>query len=218
MIKKIIKSGLLVSLVFGLVGCTGDTTNEVAPQKVAVVIPSHGEIDDRIKILADNLLSSSRLTPKEFENIAVTSFVDLHHLNKTTSFGRFLSEGLFNELFVRGFNLVDFRAQESLSINATGEFFITRDIKKINKSVNNKYILVGTYSYMHGKVLLNARIIDNKSGKIVATAKTHYMTRDCKLIGDCPKPKAPRTITITTDNCSVVRCPTNYCEGSLCRK
>jgi len=224
MIKKIVKSGLIASLVFGLAGCTGSTPNEVAPTKVEakkvadIKMSSHGEIDDKIKILADKLLASSRLTQKDLGNIAVTSFVDLHQLNKTTPFGRFLGEGIFNELFVRGFNLVDFRAGKSLAVNADGEFFITRDVKKINETVNNTYILVGTYSYMHGKVLLNARIMDNQSGKLVATAKTHYMTKDCELIGDCPKPKAPRTIKITTDNCSSISCPTNYCEGGICRK
>lgn len=230
MIKKIIKSGLLVSLVFGLAGC--GNTSEVALAKTYALasysevydeISSTSDIDDRIiddkiRILADKLLASSRLTQKDLGNIAVTSFVDLHQLNKTTAFGRFLGEGIFNELFIRGFNIVDFRVQKALSVNADGEFFITRDVKKINDTVNNTYILVGTYSYMNGKVLLNARIMDNQSGKIVATAKTHYITKDCKLLGDCPKPKAPRTIRVTTDNCSSISCPTNYCEGGLCRK
>ncbi|MEA2019577.1 MAG: FlgO family outer membrane protein [Campylobacterota bacterium] len=222
MIKQIIKGGILVSLVFGLTGCTVNTPNEptkVEAKKIEdIKLSSHGEIDDKIKILADKLLASSRLTQKDLGNIAVTSFVDLHQLNKTTPFGRFLGEGIFNELFVRGFNLVDFRAQEALSVNADGEFFITRDVKKINDTVNNTYILVGTYSYMNGRVLLNARIMDNQSGRLVATAKTHYVTKDCKLIGDCPKPKAPRTIRVTTDNCSTVNCPNNYCEGGICRK
>ena len=224
MIKKIVKSGLLVSLVFGLVGCAGETSNEVTPSKVKVKkvedvkLASHGEIDDKIKELADKLLASSRLTQKDLGNIAITSFVDLHQLNKTTPFGRFLGEGIFNELFIRGFNLVDFRAQKALSVNADGEFFITRDVKKINDTVNNTYILVGTYSYMNGRVLLNARIMDNQSGRLVATAKTHYMTKDCQLIGDCPKPVAPRTIKIITDGCSSVGCPTNYCKSGICKK
>lgn len=231
MIKQIIKSGILVSLVFGLTGCAGDTSNEVTPKKVETKkikdkkvssnAPmyerdsysamynriSHGVIDDKIKMLADELLASSRLTKKDLGNIAVTSFVDLEQLNKTTPFGRFLGEGIFNELFVRGFNLVDFRGQNALSVNADGEFFITRDVRKINDTVNNTYILVGTYSYMNGRVLLNARIIDNQSGKLVASAKTDYATTDCKLIGNCPKPKAPRTIRVTTDNCSSMSCP-----------
>jgi len=213
MIKKIIRNGLLVSLALGFAGCA----NTPQPEVVQVVKEvSHGSMDDRVRELANRLLDSSRLDQEDLGNIALTPFVDLHQLNKTTMFGRSLGEGMFNELFTRGFNVVDFRGQSALSVNADGEFFLTRDVKKMKEAVNNTYVLVGTYNRINGTIILNARIIDNMSGTIVATAKTSFKSNNCSLLGDCPKPIAPRRIKITTDNCSTVGCPTNYCPTGSC--
>ena len=108
-------------------------------------ISSYSNIDAKIIELADSLLASSRIPQTDMGNIAITSFVDLDQLNKTTHFGRTLAETFFNELFIRGFNITDFRGQNALSINNTGEFFITRDVSKLNKKITNKYINENSY-------------------------------------------------------------------------
>ena len=236
MIKKIIRNGLLVSLAFAFAGCADSASNVVvstpksdtkkmdtmntSTTKAKIDVStskmdtnkissyrSNGLSDDKVRELAIRLLKSSRLSSKDLGNIAITAFVDLHQLNKTTSFGRSIAEGMFDELFIRGFNVVDFRGQTALSVNADGEFFITRDVKKMKESVNNTYVLVGTYNYIDGNVILNARIIDNISGVIVATSKTFYKTTNCELMRTCPKPIVQRKIRITTDNCSFMSCP-----------
>jgi TolB-like protein len=155
-------------------------------------INGHPELNDVITELADKLFLYNKLSGDN-EEIAITSFVDLHQLDKTTHFGRTVSEAFFDELFTRGFNVSDFRGQESLSINKSGEYFLTRDIKLLNKDVTSAYILVGTYSMFEGKVLINARIIDNMSGKVLASARSNYLSNSCKILENCRK---PRTINI----------------------
>lgn len=153
----------------------------------------HSKINNTILELADKLLLSSRIDSEDLGELAITSFVDLHKLNKTTHFGRTLSESMFDELFIRGFNVSEFRGQESLSINKKGEYFITRDIKLLNKTIPNKYILIGTYTTLEDQMLINARILNNTTGKIVASARAYYKSDDCKLLENCP---APRKIKI----------------------
>ena len=161
------------------------------------LVNSNGSIDDKIIELADNLLKSCRISQKDMGNVALTSFVNLHELGTTTSFGRSISETFFNELFVRGFNVSDFRGQNVLTVNPTGEFYITRNVKEINRKIQNSYVLVGTYTVIDGKILINARIMDNVTGKIVAAAKTYYNTNDCNLLGTCPKPRMIRIVCNT---------------------
>ncbi len=200
MLKSILKTGFIVTLlccttVLGAIQINSQSdSNQYEYQSP---IGSNGEVDDRIIELADKLLSSSRIAKEDMGNIAITSFVDLHQLNKTTAFGRTLGETFFNELFIRGFNVADFRGQNALTINTTGEFFITRDVKLINRNIPNTYVLVGTYSSIDNKILINARIMDNKTGKVVSSAKTYYNTNNCKLLNNCIK---PRTIRIITDS------------------
>jgi len=155
-------------------------------------INGHNELNNVITELADKLFLFNKLSGVN-EEIAITSFVDLHQFDKTTHFGRTLSEAFFDELFTRGFNVSDFRGQETLSINKNGEYFLTRDVKLLNKDVTSAYILVGTYSLFEGKILINARIIDNMSGKVLASARSNYLSNDCSVVENCAK---PRTINI----------------------
>ncbi|MEA3513176.1 MAG: FlgO family outer membrane protein [Campylobacterota bacterium] len=200
MLVKMLRNGLVASIVCcATVGfAQGENTIEIegASSSNGYISPvgSNGMVDDKIIELADSLLSSSRIAQSDMGNIAITSFVDLHNLTKTTSFGRTLAETFFNELFIRGFNVADFRGQSALSVNSTGEFFITRDVKKINKQIANSYVLVGTYSIIDKKVLINARIMDNRTGRVVASAKTYYKSADCRVLGNCPKPRTIRII------------------------
>jgi TolB-like protein len=156
---------------------------------------SNGDFDDTVIQLADMLLKSNRMPQKDIGSIAITSFVNLHNLNSTSGFGRSLAESFFNELFVRGFNVADFRGQRALRVNPTGEFFITRDTKRIANKVQNSYVLVGTYTIADEKVLINARIMDNVTGQVVAAAKAYHKTTDCRILNNCPKPRMIRIVS-----------------------
>ncbi len=163
---------------------------------------SNSSLNLTIEDLAQKLLKSSRITNMQEEEIAITSFVDLHQFQKTTNFGRVISESFFEILFSKGFNISEFRGQENLTINANGEYFLTRDIKKLNKDINNKYVLVGTYSKFEKKILISTRIINNKSGKIVAAARSYYKTDDCTILNTC---KQPRKINIRSHDSYVIQ-------------
>jgi len=129
----------------------------------------------------------------------ITSFVRLDNLKKTSEFGRVMSESLINELSNRGFNIVEFRGQVSVSLNNEGEYFITRDVSRLREQIVNTYVVVGTYSRQFGKVMLNARVIDNSNGRIISTSRSTYdhgLRNDCRIFKDC---KAPRAIKIVKE-------------------
>lgn len=182
-------------------------------------------INQSINDMANQLLRHSRISIND--NIAITAFVDLHQLNKTTHFGRKVSESFFNELHVRGFNVVDVRGTQNIRINADGEFFITRDIKHLDhKIVESAYTLVGTYSKFGKGILLNARILDNRTGLVVTTARSILDVNACDIYENCHaivKVKEPvkepvlakRTIGLSDAGCSYVKCPKN-CVTSSC--
>jgi len=207
-----------LGLIFGSVNLFGNTYADIHPQKKTennfkkYKHSVNKTLNETIVDLANRLLSSNRIDKHDLGDLAITSFVDLHQLNKTTHFGRTLSETMFDELFIRGFNIADFRGQNTLSVNANGEYYITRDINKLNNNIFNKYILVGTYTKFEDNILINARILDNQNGKIVASARTNYHTDNCTILENC---KEPRKIKIVTDGCSSIGCPTG-CQVGIC--
>jgi len=150
---------------------------------------NHSTIDKTIQDLANRLFSSNKIYEANVKDVSITSFVDLHQFNKTTHFGRTIAEGFFDELFVRGFNVSDFRGQETISINKQGEYFLTRDIDLLDKQLDDGHVLVGTYTVFEDKVLINARIMDSSTGKILASARANYITDDCRALDNCKKPR-----------------------------
>ena len=148
-------------------------------------------------------LATQMMQNKKFDTtkaVLITSFVRLDNLKKTTEFGRVISESMINELSNRGFNVIEFRGQMSVSVNAQGEYYITRDVNKMRQKIVNTYVVVGTYSRQYGKVMLNARVLDNSSGQIISSARStyvHNLRNDCVVFKDC---KPPRTIKIVKEN------------------
>lgn len=222
LMKKLTLLAISILLIFGLSGCSKNRAYKTWSNDPAI----DDTFNESIVHMANQLTSTSRISDNA--KITITSFVDLHKLNKTTHFGRKISESFYSELHKRGFRLVDARGTKTIRINADGEFFITRDIKLLNnKRIENSYILVGTYTKFGNGVMLNARIIDNITGDVLSAGRTVIDVDDCDLYENCEdKAKTKdsvniqpvvkfekRFIGISDAGCSKVTCPENCVDG-----
>jgi len=154
-------------------------------------------LEDTINSLATQMMQNQKMDTSK--PLLITSFVTLSNFKKTTEFGRIVSESLINEMSNRGFNIIEYRGQMAVSINERGEYFISRNPHKIKDKIPNTYVVVGTYSRQYGKVMLNARVMDNITGKIISSARAtfqHNKRNDCILFKDC---KPARTIRIVEE-------------------
>lgn len=146
-------------------------------------------IEGVITSLSEQFSKSPRLKIiNEDERILITSFVELKNFSNTTEFGRVIGESLIHELAYRGLNVVEFRSQTAVSIDDEGEYFMSRSLNKLHKEIQNKYILVGTYSRLEYRIVINARIVDNETGSIIATARSvyeHGLRNDCQIFNEC---------------------------------
>ena len=160
-------------------------------------VTNQNSLEATIASLSTQIMQNKKLDTNK--PVLITSFVRLDKLKETSEFGRVIGESLINELSNRGFNIIEFRGQMAVSINDKGEYFISRKPHEIKGSALSTYIVVGTYSRQSGKVILNARIIDNITGKIISSARATYehgLANDCMLFRDC----APaRTINIVKE-------------------
>jgi len=172
-------------------------------------------LNDTVTTIARELRETT-IPNVKISNVAVTSFVDLNQLNKTTRFGRVIGESFIHELNKAGIRVMDIRGQKTLMINGSGEFFLSRNIKNLNNRVKNKYVLVGTYAKVAEGIVINSRIMDNIDGSVVATSRVVYRTNNCQIFESCEAPrKTTRYISLATDGCSIEPCPTN-CVDAIC--
>jgi TolB-like protein len=158
----------------------------------AITDSVYQNLNGAIVAMADQLFVSNTFRERK-PSLILTSFVELNKLDKTTTFGRMLSESMFNELHIRNFHVTDFRGQNAVAVNADGEFHITRDVDKLKDHISaTEYIVVGTFvKFEHDSVLLNARILDSENGSIISTARVIYTPDDCTVFDLCFDPVRP---------------------------
>lgn len=176
---------------------------QVAKQHIQIAddmqrnVSTQNTLEATISSLSTQIMQNRKLDTNK--PVLITSFVRLDRLKKTSEFGRIVGESLINELSNIGFNVIEYRGQMAISINEQGEYFISRKPHEIKNSIPNTYVVVGTYSRQVGRIILNARVIDNITGKIISSARSTYIHRlpnDCVMFGDC---KPARTINIVKE-------------------
>ena len=212
MFKSVLRSSILAASLLIITGCVYTGNDAVSQENDRVqTTKQHLEVaaDNQKYVTTQNTLEATiaSLAAQMMQNkkmdtnkpVLITSFVRLDQFKKTTEFGRVISESLINELSNRGFNIIEFRGQMAVSINDEGEYFISRKPHEIKGSIPNTYVVVGTYSRQAGRIMLNARVIDNITGKIITSARSTYahgVANDCMMFRDC----APaRTINIVKE-------------------
>jgi len=181
-------SMLCLSLFLG--SCASKEAQKQIPRnnhlKISLNAPSDN-FNTIVTKMTQELIADRKIPLRLLGPVAITSFVDLHVLDKTTHFGQLLSENFMSELYAQGIDIVDFRARKFILVNKKGEFLITRNKDKIKKKLNYRYIFVGTYSSLGKEIMLNARIIDNTNGELVASARAVYSKAPLKYLNEITK-------------------------------
>jgi TolB-like protein len=103
--------------------------------------------------------------------IAVTSFVDLQHMDSTNWLGNTVSEAFIHQLQQRGFKVVDFKTTGSIRVTQQGDFAISRDWSDLMQEQEVQFVLTGTMLRQEGGVIVNARVVGLRSRIVVATAQ-----------------------------------------------
>jgi TolB-like protein len=105
------------------------------------------------------------------DGIVVSSFVDLKKLTRTSSFGRYLAEQLMTEFQQQGYRVVEFRKSTSIRIQEQrGEYGLSREVAEINPTVRAGTMITGTYTMAGNHILVNAKVLDNKSAALLSSA------------------------------------------------
>lgn len=142
------------------------------------------QLDLVLKSLSEQLLKNNNI--EQSKKIVITSVVKLKELNQTTDFGRVISESLIDELYSKKFKIIDIRANKNLSMNKDGEYFLSRDFKKISQKHGDVNVLVGTYSkFEYDNVVVNLRILNSLTAEVLSSANVVYYYDDCELLDIC---------------------------------
>jgi TolB-like protein len=157
-------------------------------------IPS-GIFNSGVMFLAEqldrNVILEARSKPTIFTNI-----VSLGNLSESSELGRLVSEHLIHELQLRYWTVSDIRLNRDVIINETGEFSLSRDVKKLRDNIPASNVITGTYTNSADGVLVNVRVLDLTNGQVLSTAQTRF-AKDKFISGMIDKPKAIPVVKLT---------------------
>lgn len=170
--------GLLVSLLlYGTLGQASEETAESSATSAALLRAEAGQAEAFKSAIQQMALSLfSHLADPDpggdlADGIAVSSFVDLKKLTRTSSFGRYLAEQLMTEFQQQGYRVVEIRKSTSIRIQEQrGEYGLSREAAEINPSITARTLITGTYTLAGDNILVNAKVLDNKNATLLSSA------------------------------------------------
>lgn len=120
---------------------------------------------------ADALESNIIFPLKRTKPILFTSFVDIDHLQSSSTFGRLLGEQVASRFAQHGYQVVELKLRtNSLMIRkGLGEIALSRELKNIRDNYNAQAILVGTYAIVDGTAIITVRLVGTQDATLLAT-------------------------------------------------
>ena len=147
-----------------------------------------GVFNSNMIFVADQL-DRNVATESRTQATVITSFVNLNNLAETSPFGLLVGEHLMHELQMRGWPITDLRLTRDLIINETGEFSLSRDMKRLREKLPAVNVVTGTYTVTHDGLLLSVRVIELSTGHVLSTAQTRFAhNRFIASLVDKPRP------------------------------
>jgi len=154
-----------------------------------------GQFNSGLIFIAEQIDRNASSDDRQLSTVFNT-IVDLNNLSETSPFGRLVGEHLIHELQVRGWPVSDIRLSKNLIINDSGEFSLSRDLKRIRDLMPAVNVVTGTYTSTRDGILVNVRVLNLETGRIVSSAQTRFV-KDKFMSALVDKPIAIPNVRIT---------------------
>lgn len=105
--------------------------------------------------------------------VAVTdlSFIE-SDLQQGSVFSNHLSEAIIYDLHVFGVPVLDFKVTDFIRITEGGDFVLSRDFSELSAELPIKYVVTGTMTTHQSGVMLNARLVEIETKRVISAART----------------------------------------------
>lgn len=138
----------------------------------------------KMRYMAERLAAGMPEGERERTPLLMTTMAPADDIYRGTSFGRLVTETLMTELSAQGFEVIEARKMDGYKIlDHEGEFYLSRDVKRIAAEHEAGAALVGTYSESGGQAIINTRIIDTRQGRVIAAATAMMDIRGDRFLG-----------------------------------
>lgn len=124
---------------------------------------------------ADSLVAQTQKTLPAGTPILIGTLSDVNQMETSTPLGRMIAEQVGTRLVQRGFIVSDVRFRNAINVKETasnkgqaGEYFLSRDTSVLKGEQDVGAVVTGTYVKAKREVLVNLRMIDARSSRVLA--------------------------------------------------
>jgi len=130
-----------------------------------------GRFNSNTIFLAEQLHRNASNETRSWETV-VSTVMDLNNLESASPLGRLIGEHLAHHLIVRGWSIVEPRLNRELAFNDAGEFAMSHTDRRKPFTTDMRNIVTGTYLVTSDGILVNLKMDDSSTGRIVSSAQT----------------------------------------------
>ena len=131
--------------------------------------------NQKIYLLSSEISSNLKQYNPEISSVVVSTFVNLHDLESSSSFGRFVTERLVHEMHKGGYHVYEIRqAEKIVTVPRHGEFNITRRGEELMNSYSSDAVVIGTYTLVEDILTLHVRMLERKSSRVISVGSTAF--------------------------------------------
>lgn len=119
---------------------------------------------------AESLMGQASYLKNDLKAILITSIADITDLNSSSALGLMISEQMGDRFAQHGFPVVDLRSRHDVKVREkSGEYMLSRDIRKISREHSAGAALVGTYAVGKKRVFVSTRLVRPSDNRILAS-------------------------------------------------
>ena len=94
------------------------------------------------------------------------------NLNKTSHFGRQMTEAMIHEVHRNGFSVIDMKATSFMRMTESGDiFYESKDYRELSTSADASHVITGTLTKHQGGYFVNAKVVLLENKALVSTAQ-----------------------------------------------
>lgn len=118
----------------------------------------------------EGLMAQASYLQDDLKAILITSVADITDLNSSSALGLMISEQVGDRFAQFGFPVVDLRSRHDVKVREkSGEYMLSRDIRKISRDHAAGSALVGTYAVGKQHVYVSTRLVRPSDNRILAS-------------------------------------------------
>lgn len=119
--------------------------------------------------VVDKLVNASAVPIDKGTPLLIATVVNIDNLNRTSRFGRLISEQIATRLTQQGYSVMEMKLRSNVYIReGTGELLLSRDVRDLSKTYNAQVVVVGNYAIASGYAYLTLKAVTATDNRVIA--------------------------------------------------